>query len=35
MNLTRSFNDKFAELPVARREKISARAADLIADETS
>jgi transcriptional regulator with XRE-family HTH domain len=35
MNMTRSLNDKLAELPAARREKIAARAADLIAEEMS
>ena len=33
--MTRSLNDKLAELPAARREKIAARAADLIAEEMS
>src|SRR5580698_6112433 len=35
MNMARSLNDKLAELPAARREKIAARAADLIAEEMS
>ena len=33
--MARSLNDKLAELPAARREKIAARAADLIAEEMS
>jgi transcriptional regulator with XRE-family HTH domain len=35
MNMARSLNDKLAELPAARREKIAVRAADLIAEEMS
>ena len=33
--MARSLNDKLAELPAARREKIAARASDLIAEEMS
>ena len=33
--MARSLNDKLAELPAARREKIAALASDLIAEEMS
>jgi hypothetical protein len=33
--MARPLNEKFAELPAARREKIEARAAELVAEEMS
>jgi transcriptional regulator with XRE-family HTH domain len=35
MNMARPLNEKIAELPAARREKVEARAAELIAEEMS
>jgi transcriptional regulator with XRE-family HTH domain len=35
MNMTRTLNEKIAELPLNRREKIEARAQELIAEEMS
>src|SRR3984885_656654 len=35
MNMARPLNEKIAELPAARREKVEARGAELIAEEMS
>jgi transcriptional regulator with XRE-family HTH domain len=35
MNMTRALNEKIAELPLKRREKVEARAAELVAEEMS